>query len=143
MPSSDYNKALLIRYADDVLKLRLDMKMTVPEMLYKLERRVEELTEEKMIIVRKESIEVDPNPAAVKLVLTNLVKKEERWSFKVKHEIERDDALTRMLAEIGEQPVRLPREEFSDDVKDDDGRAVKQESKEPILAAEQSVLDHG
>jgi len=131
MPSSDYNKALLIRYADVVLKLSLNMKMTIPEMRYRLERRVEELTKEELVIVRKVSIEVDPHPAAVKLVLMNLGKKEERWTFTERHEVERDDALTRMLAEIGEQPVRLPREELSDDVKNDNERAVKQEFKEP------------
>ena len=131
MPSSDYNKALLIRYADVVLKLSLNMKMTIPEMRYRLERRVEELTKEELVIVRKVSIEVDPHLAAVKLVLMNLGKKEERWTFTERHEVERDDALTRMLAEIGEQPVRLPREELSDDVKNDNERAVKQEFKEP------------
>jgi hypothetical protein len=112
-------------------------------MRFKLDRRIEELTEAKMIIVRKESIEVDPNPAAVKVVLINLGKKDKRWTFKERHEVEADNVLTRMLVEKGEQPVRLLSEEFSDDVKDDDKRAVKQESKEPVLTAEQSVLDHG
>ena len=49
----------------------------------------------------------------------------------------------RRCIKIGEQLVRLPHEEFSDNMKDNDERAVKQESKEPILAAEQSILDHG
>ncbi len=119
MPSSDYNKALLIRYADIVLKLSLNMKMTIPEMRYRLERRVEELTKEELVIVRKVSIEVDPHPAAVKLVLMNLGKKENRWTFKERHEIDTSDPLSKLLAEIGEQPVRLPSEEFSGNVKDD------------------------
>jgi hypothetical protein len=71
MPPSNYTKAFLVRYANDILKLKLNMKMTIPEIRYKLDRRVEELAKEEMVIVRKESIEVDPSPAAVKNVLTN------------------------------------------------------------------------
>ena len=82
MPSSSYTKNLIIRYANEVLDLILDPRMTIPKMRYKIERRVEELTKEEMVIVKKEAIEVDSNPAAVKAVLTNIGKKEERWSFK-------------------------------------------------------------
>ena len=81
-PPSSYKKELLIWYADERLYLILDPKMDLKEIRYHIDRRVEELAKEEMVIVRKESIEVDPNPAAVKLVLTNLGKKEERWSFK-------------------------------------------------------------
>jgi hypothetical protein len=61
MPPSWFTKTYLIQYADEVL----DPNMTINEMRCECELRVAELTEEKMIIVRKESIEVDPNPAAV------------------------------------------------------------------------------
>jgi len=141
MPSSSYTKALLIRYANDAFKIQLDMKMTIPEIRYKLERRIEELTEEKMVIVKKESIEVDPNPAAVKLVLTNLGKKKERWNFKEQHEIDTSDPLTQLLKDIAEQPMTLPSDEI---VKEDaNNGTIRRETKEPVLAAEQSVLDHG
>ena len=129
MPPNWFTKPYLIQYADEVFDLELDPKMTIKEMRCECELRIEELTKEELVIVRKVSIEVDPNPAAVKLVLMNLGKKEERWTFKERHEIDTSDPLSKLLAEIGEQPVRLPSEEFSGNVKDDDGRAVSKNLK--------------
>lgn len=83
----------------------------MPEIRYKLERRIEKLTEEKLVIVRKESIEVDPNPTAVKAVLTNLGKKEDRWNFKDGVAVSTDDPLVKLLKEIGQKKDPLPRDE--------------------------------
>jgi len=108
MPPSNYTKAFLVRYANDILKLKLNMKMTIPEIRYKLDRRIEELAKEEMVIVRKESIEVDPSPAAVKNVLTNTGDPKKRWNFKDVHEIDPGDPLTRLIEEIGATPRALP-----------------------------------
>jgi transposase len=110
MPRSSYTKALIVRYAASKLKLRLNMKMTRPAMLYECERKVEELADYQMVVVREETADVDPNQQAVKNVLTNKGDPGKRWNFKEEHEIDAADPLKRLIEQIGGVKMGLPGE---------------------------------
>ena len=88
MPKASYTKAFIVRYAKDILKLRLNMKMKKAEMLYACERKVEKLEDWQMVQVREEITDVDPSQPAVKNVLSNMGKDEDKWDFTEKREHE-------------------------------------------------------
>lgn len=110
-PPASYTKALLIRYADEVLDLILYKDLTKAVMMYECERRVEELTKEEMVITKTEESQVDPNQQAVKNVLTNTGPDDERWTFEEKHKVEPGDGLTKLMKEIGTSKSLLPSEQ--------------------------------
>ena len=86
MPPSWFPKNYIVDYADQFLDLVLDPRTTVGQMRAECFLRVTELSKVKMVVTKE--AEVDPNQAAVKNVLTNTGKKEERWNFKdeIEHE---------------------------------------------------------
>jgi len=86
MPSSSYTKKITVRYAKEVLGLRLKMKMTKAEMRYLCERRVKKLEDWQMVQVKEEISDVEPNQAAVKNVETNTGRDADKWNFKEEHE---------------------------------------------------------
>ena len=110
-PPSNYTKEMLRWYCEEILRLELDPAMDLKEMWYHIDRRIEELTEEEMVVTKTEKAEVDPNQAAVKNVLTNTGTKDKRWSFKEEHEVEPGNALTKLLSEIGRSKAKLPSQE--------------------------------
>ena len=79
MPKASYTKSVIIQYAKDVLKLKLNMKMKKAEMLYACERKVEKLEDWQMVQVREEITDVDPSQPAVKNALLNMGKV--KWDF--------------------------------------------------------------
>ena len=111
-PKSWYTKEMLLWYADEVLDLDLANGMDTKEIRYHIERRIEELTVEAMVIVKREETEVDPNQAAVKAVLTNAGPDDGRWSFKEEMQHGIDDPLSKLLAEVAGQKLKLPSEEM-------------------------------
>jgi len=88
MPPMSYKKNELIFYAKAFLDLEIDESYNKNEIRIECAMCVEALTVEEMVVVKEESAQVDPNQAAVKNVLTNTGKKEERWNFKdeIEHE---------------------------------------------------------
>ena len=112
MPKTSYTKSVIVQYAKEILKLKLDMKMTKAAMLYKCERKVEKLEDWQMVKVKEEITEVDPNHQAVKNVETNRGKKKnEPWTFKDEHEHDVTDKLSKLLTEIGSNRSVLPKQE--------------------------------
>lgn len=79
MPPSNCRKDYLIKYAREKLGLRLNKKLTVPNMRIKCRERIEELTEEVMVVKREYEQEVDSNPRAVENVMKNCGPEDERW----------------------------------------------------------------
>jgi len=141
-PRSSYTKAILVRYAAEVLKppLTLDVRRTKAELLYEIEQAIEGQTTQKMEVVRTESQEVYGEPSARAVVLANLGPENERWMAKEVRTHDTTGELAKLMAEIGEQPTVLPCEELGIT---HDGKRLTEEPKEPVLADEQSVLDHG
>ena len=89
MPPSHFNKADIIKYADEELDLVLSPRLTIDEMRTAMFRYIPELIEYgepyyvvEDVIVKIEESEVDPTQPAVKNVLSNMGKKEKRWNFK-------------------------------------------------------------
>jgi len=119
-PPSSYPKKLLLWYCDEVLDMILDQRMDLKEMWYHIDRRIEELTEEEMVVVKTEKAEVDPSQAAVKNVLTNAGEKAKRWTFKEEHEIDVTDKLSKLLTEIGSNRSVLPKQDEIEKYKEDD-----------------------
>lgn len=142
-PKSTYTKALLVRYAAEVLKppLKLNIKSRKVELMYEIERAIEEQTKGEMQVVKIESQEIFGEPAARTIALTNLGPPEKQWMGKEGRVHDVSDPLTRLFKEIGEQPTRLPGEEMGIMANDDkrDGK----EPEGPVLADEQSILDSG
>ena len=119
MPPTWMTKAYLVDYGEQVLDLSIgETNLSISEIMAECLLRVKELTVTIRVKIEIEQ-EVDPNQAAVKNVLTNAGKKEERWSFKEEHEHGVDDELGELLTEIGSSRTVLPRQE---DIKDFDDK---------------------
>jgi len=111
MPPSWFPKDYIVDYAEQFLNLVLDPRTTANQMRAECFLRVKELSKVTMVVAKTEEIEVDPNQAAVKNVLSNTGPKNDRWSFKEGVEIEPGNALTKLLNEIGQIRNPLPSEE--------------------------------
>jgi len=85
MPPTSLLKGYLIDYAEQVLDMSVDTGLSVSEIRDECFLRVKELTVTVKVPIVSEQ-EVDPSQPAVKNVLTNTGKKDERWDFKEEHE---------------------------------------------------------
>ena len=113
MPPTWLPKDYLIDYADQELDLILYPKMSIRAMRSECLLQVRALRAEKMVAIKNEETEVDPNQAAVKAVLTNAGPDDGRWTFKEEMQHGIDDPLSKLLAEVAGQKLELPSEEMN------------------------------
>lgn len=138
-PKAAYRKQELILYAKATLKLKLSESMTKSEMLFRITGEIEKQTKTKMVEVGKVVQEVYGEPAARALALANMGPVEDRWLAKETREHRAGGSLARLLEEIGSQETVLPSEELGLN----DTKGTGNEPKEPVLEAEQPLLDNG
>lgn len=81
-PKWGWTKKVLLRYAWEVLGLDLPKKMANPEIEYEILWELKQQTSPKRRETSSSRQEVDPNPEAVKRVLTNMGDPEHRWNLK-------------------------------------------------------------
>jgi len=88
-PRESMRKALLVRYAREVLSLELDESLRKDEMLYEIERKIAALTTEELVVVKRETQKSMGDNTAAALVAANYGPENERWRSKtdtdVKH----------------------------------------------------------
>ena len=120
MPPSWFSKFYIVIYANEVLDLELDPRLTRNDMRAECQFRVNAMAKEEMVVTKKEVAEVGANQAAVKNVLTNTGRKDKRWNFKDEMEHSVDDPLSALLAEVAGQKPGLPSEEPIRVRRDDD-----------------------
>ena len=110
MPPTWMKKVYLIDYAYQILDLSVGDNLSIAEIRAECLLRVKELTVTIKVKVESDQ-EVDPNQAAVKNVLTNTGREEDRWSFKEEREHDVTDKLGKLLTEIGSSRSVLPKQE--------------------------------
>ena len=110
MPPTWMKKVYLIDYACQILDLSVGDNLSIAEIRAECLLRVKELTVTIKVKVESDQ-EVDPNQAAVKNVLTNTGRDEDRWSFKDEREHDVTDKLGKLLTEIGSSRSVLPKQE--------------------------------
>lgn len=109
---------------------------------YTQTKRVTEMRETPdgdITVNRTEKTTLAGDPAAAKIVLPNIGPKEKRWLVKEGRVHEVAGTLDGLFKEIGDQPTVLPCEELG--VMSDDEKRAGKEHEEPVLEAEQSILD--